>query len=177
MAHPIQVPRLGWSMEHGTFLGWLKEDGETVRAGEPLFRLEGDKAEQEIEAVEAGILHIAAWSPPAGAKVDVGATLGYLLAPGEAPPAAPAQLAPEIATSTAPQQVEAPPAPPAAARETASGASTPRARRAARERGVDWTRIAGTGRGGRVRERDVLAAAEMAGEEPAQGHDSEEKRA
>ena len=39
MAIPITIPRLGWNMEEGIFLGWLKADGEPVRAGEMLFRL------------------------------------------------------------------------------------------------------------------------------------------
>ena len=44
MAIEITVPRLGWTMEEGTFLGWLKQEGDYVRAGEPLFTLEGEKA-------------------------------------------------------------------------------------------------------------------------------------
>src|SRR5438093_331986 len=41
-AIPITVPRLGWNMEEGIFAGWLKQDGESVRAGEALFCLERD---------------------------------------------------------------------------------------------------------------------------------------
>ena len=40
MAHPIQIPRLGWSMEEGVFVEWLKADGESMEAGEILFVLE-----------------------------------------------------------------------------------------------------------------------------------------
>ena len=50
----ITVPRLGWSMEEGTFGQWLKRDGETVRPGDPLFVLEGEKAAQDIESLDAG---------------------------------------------------------------------------------------------------------------------------
>jgi Biotin-requiring enzyme len=61
MASEVTIPRLGWNMDEGIFVGWLKADGEPIKAGEPLFNLEGDKATQEIESLEAGILRI----PPA----------------------------------------------------------------------------------------------------------------
>src|SRR5688572_10749886 len=87
MAHEICVPRLGWSMEEGTFIRWLKPDGATVRAGEPLFELEGEKALQEIEAVDSGTLRIDPAGPAEGAIVPVGAVLGHLLEAGEQVPA------------------------------------------------------------------------------------------
>ena len=86
MAHQIVIPRLGWSMEEGTFVGWLKKDGDFVRRGDAIFELEGEKNVQEIESVEAGILHIPKGSPMAGSTVDVGALLGYLLHENESPP-------------------------------------------------------------------------------------------
>ena len=86
MPHPITVPRLGWSMEQGTFLGWKKKDGDFVRAGEVLFELEGEKAAQEIESLDSGILRIPASAPGEGTVVLVGALLGYLVAEGESLP-------------------------------------------------------------------------------------------
>ena len=80
----ILVPRLGWSMEEGAFVAWLKREGDFVRAGEPLFSIEGDKAVQEIEAIDSGILRIPANSPKPGATVRVGDLLGHLLAENEA---------------------------------------------------------------------------------------------
>src|SRR5262245_9768942 len=59
MAAPVVVPRLGWSMEEGTLLEWLKQDGDLVRPGEPLFVLESEKAAEQVEAIDGGILHIA----------------------------------------------------------------------------------------------------------------------
>ncbi|HBI44507.1 MAG TPA: dihydrolipoamide acyltransferase, partial [Planctomycetales bacterium] len=44
MAVEITIPRLGWNMEEGVFVGWLKQDGEPVKPGEALFTLEGEKA-------------------------------------------------------------------------------------------------------------------------------------
>ena len=52
MAIPITVPRLGWNMEQGVFVGWLKADGAAVRAGEPLFTLESEKATEDVEGFD-----------------------------------------------------------------------------------------------------------------------------
>jgi pyruvate dehydrogenase E2 component (dihydrolipoamide acetyltransferase) len=134
MAIPITVPRLGWSAEEGIFAGWLKEDGSTVRAGEALFALESDKANVDVECLDEGILRIAPDAPGQGDIVAVGVVIGYLVRPGEELPGG----------------QPTPPKP----RATAS----PRARRAARELGVDWTTLQGGGKTGRVRERDVRAA-------------------
>ena len=82
----------------GTFIRWLKDDGDVVRAGEPLFELEGDKAIQEIEAIDSGTLRIAADAPPPGSTVLVGALIGHLLADGEQ-----AASRPSRAIATAPR--------------------------------------------------------------------------
>src|SRR5438034_409442 len=86
MAMAITIPRLGWNMDQGVFVGWLKRDGEAIHAGDPLFTLEGEKATQEIEANDPGILRIDPTAPRAGDPVAVGAVIGYLLGPGEADP-------------------------------------------------------------------------------------------
>ena len=66
MAVEIRIPRLGWSMEEGTFAGWLKKPGDPVRPNEPLFTLEGEKATQEIESIGEGVLHLAPDGPRPG---------------------------------------------------------------------------------------------------------------
>ena len=68
----IVLPRLGWTMEHGVFMGWLKQPGESVKAGEPLFTIEGDKSVQEVEAIESGFVRIGANAPKVGDTVPVG---------------------------------------------------------------------------------------------------------
>lgn len=160
MAHEIKVPRLGWTMEEGTFLEWLKRDGDPVKPGEPLFILETDKATQEVEAVEGGLLRISPSGPKAGDTVAVGAVLGWLLAPGEAPPVKPpaekAGEPPRRPEGAAVEEREPLRALPAAGAQLP--AISPRAARRAAELGIDWTRLQGTGRGGRIRERDILAA-------------------
>jgi pyruvate dehydrogenase E2 component (dihydrolipoamide acetyltransferase) len=161
MAIEITVPRQGWTMEEGVFLGWLKSDGEEVRSGELLFRIEGDKAVQDVEAAASGVLRIAPGGPREGEAVKVGAVLGFLAAPGESldalrtpaamsPAASPAGLEPPGASPRGVTERE--PAP-----DRRRPACTPRARRAAARLGVDWTRLKGSGRNGRIRERDVVA--------------------
>lgn len=140
----ITVPRLGWSMEEGVFLEWLKRAGDTVHVGDLLYAMDSEKVAQDVESLDAGVLHIPADAPQPGEIVRVGQLLGYLLAAGESIPV------PEAAVTAAPvTKVAAPDTP----------VSTPRARRVARELDVDWTRVPGTGRGGRIREADVRGAA------------------
>ena len=166
MAIEITLPRLGWSMEEGIFQSWLKKEGEEVRSGEPLFILESDKAAQEVEATDSGILHIPSHAPQSGEVTKVGRVLGYLLGPGEQPPAASAVAlaVPEQTPPDAPaERVAPPPATVPASTENstpvASGETpaSPRARRAAKKRGVDLSRVEPGGAGGRIREQDVLA--------------------
>ena len=86
MAIPIKVPRLGWTMEEGVFIEWLKPEGATIAPGDPLFVLEGEKAAQEIESFDGGILRLPPDAPRPGQTLPVGAVLGYLLEPGETAP-------------------------------------------------------------------------------------------
>ena len=72
MAIPITVPRLGWNMEKGVFVGWLKPDGAAVRAGETIFTLESEKATEDIECLDDGTLRIPPNGPKAGDEVPVG---------------------------------------------------------------------------------------------------------
>jgi len=184
----ITIPRLGWSMEEGIFVGWHKQDGDAVKPGDVLFSLEGDKAIQEIECLDAGVLRIPPTAPEPGTTVSVGVVVGFIVQPGEtiAVDSEAAVVADELVAS---REGEAPaePQPRTNAREFGSaGASpsradlesrtndtggqaargtprtvaiSPRALRVARELDVDWTQLHGSGRTGRVRERDVRAAA------------------
>jgi pyruvate dehydrogenase E2 component (dihydrolipoamide acetyltransferase) len=155
----ITVPRLGWSMEEGTFSEWLKRDGDSVAAGDLLFVLENDKASQEVESLDSGVLHIPENAPKPGDKVTVGQLLGYLLAQGESVPAA------EVSRAVTPTITGTPSAPPALGPVSRSSSQpdvaviTPRARRLALELDVDWVRVPGTGRDGRIREVDIRNAA------------------
>jgi pyruvate dehydrogenase E2 component (dihydrolipoamide acetyltransferase) len=155
----ITIPRLGWSMEEGTFAGWLKQNGDQVSSGEPLFAVESDKVTMDVESLDNGILYLPPGAPEPGAIVVVGQRLGFLLAPGESPPETTDNQ--ESSADSLPKSVPVTSSPSVLAdTPTRDGRTpiTPRARRVAAELGVDLTRLRGSGRGGRIREVDVRAA-------------------
>jgi len=158
MPVPVTIPRLGWNMEEGTFIEWLKADGSSVCSGEALFRLEGDKATEEIESLDSGTLYIPANGPKPGERVAVGAVIGYLLNTDES------------AEEISPRSPDIMPVVKQIARESvhnecvnsrpnAAPAISPRARRLADRLGIDWSKVSGRGRTGRIRERDIAAMA------------------
>ena len=158
MAIEITIPRLGWSMEEATFACWLKHEGEKVAAGDPLFTVEGDKSLSEIESMDAGILRLLPDSPKTSDIVKVGQLIGYLVAEGET---LPANREPGPPAEAKPEAAEPAPTTVAPVKSTPSATvSTPRARRVSAELGVELARVAGSGKGGRIRERDVRSAAE-----------------
>jgi pyruvate dehydrogenase E2 component (dihydrolipoamide acetyltransferase) len=161
MAIPITIPRLGWNMDEGVFVAWLKPDGAVIRAGEPLFTLESDKATESVECLDDGILRMHPDGPQPGDTVPVGAVIGHVVQPGEGsiegePAPQLGAVTPVTAAETARAKQHTPPR-----NSTASHRprSSPRARRVARELGIDWMTLQGSGRTGRIRERDVRAAA------------------
>ena len=194
MAVEVMVPRLGWSMESGAFGQWLKQHGEAVAVGDPVFTIEGEKATEEVESLDAGLLHIRPGVAEPGVELTVGTVIGWLLAEGEEVPEAPPDPGAETAgaetaranagdgSGPKPDPGTAPPADEpcaavAAVAATASRgvradgrpASSPRARRVARELSVDWRLASGSGKGGRIRERDVRALAARRGDGLAPG--------
>jgi pyruvate dehydrogenase E2 component (dihydrolipoamide acetyltransferase) len=158
MPFEVVMPRLGWTMETGALGQWLKKEGERVEAGELLFTVEGDKATQEVEALDSGILRIPPDAPPPGKEVPVGTVLGYLLAPGEM-----ADSRWQMADSRSPMADSSHQPSAISQRPAASGQQpptiSPRARRVAGELGVDWSGLKGSGHTGRIVERDVRQAA------------------
>ncbi len=181
MAVDVVMPRLGWTMEEGTLVEWTRQDGDAVAAGEVIMLVESDKAVTEVESFDEGILRIPPDSPPPGTTVPIGTLLAFILQPGEEMPEGPSGSPPEAASSAPGPSGQAPAAPetaPAAApvparapvsprRGRRGPAISPRARRVAVELGIDWKRLSGSGRTGRIVERDVRAAAETASAAPA----------
>ncbi len=75
MSTPISIPKLGVSMSEGTLVEWLVADGATVQAGDPLYRIETDKVENEIEAPVSGVVRIAGVE---GETYEVGTQIGTI---------------------------------------------------------------------------------------------------
>jgi pyruvate dehydrogenase E2 component (dihydrolipoamide acetyltransferase) len=196
MAIEIIVPRQGWSSDEGVFAGWLQRDGATIRPGDALFSLEGEKATQDIESLDSGTLRILPGGPQVGDKVSVGMVIAYLAEAGEALPGPANHVNERQATDDAPaaspavrrlarqlgvavqhvtgtgksgritandvrlqQRTAAPADVPGAVTQRRGPAISPRARRVAAELGVAWGPLRGSGRTGRIRERDIRAAA------------------
>jgi len=158
MAISVVMPALEMAQENGKLLAWRKKEGECVRKGEPLLEIETDKAVVEVEAPDDGIL--AGVTAEVGAVIPVGETIAWLVAPGENPPAKAATAAPGARTASAGAQASA--AAPASAKTASAPASvqiSPKARRLAKELGVDYTQIRGTGPDGTITADDVQASA------------------
>jgi pyruvate dehydrogenase E2 component (dihydrolipoamide acetyltransferase) len=151
------VPKLSATMESATVLRWLKRAGQKVRMGEPLVELETDKAAIEVEAPADGTLE--SILAPEGTQLPIGAALGRLATSGAEPAASaakPAAAPPPAAPLLAAKKPAAAPAPiPAASSRIPA---SPLARRLAGHAGIALAQLTGTGPGGRIRKRDVLAA-------------------
>lgn len=156
MATEVIMPKVDMVMDTGTFVEWLKNEGDPVEKGEPIFIVLTDKANIEVEAPGSGVLAGLAAKPDD--VIPVTEVIAYILGPGESLPQKTA-AAPVAVATTAPQPAaaanEASPAP-----QTSNGTgkvrATPAARRMAAELGVDLAQIEGTGTNGRVHKANVL---------------------
>jgi pyruvate dehydrogenase E2 component (dihydrolipoamide acetyltransferase) len=170
MATEIIMPKVDMVMETGTFVEWLKKEGDQVNKGEPLFVILTDKATIECESPDNGILSGITAKPDD--VIPVTNIIGYILKPGEAlpkPPVPTSTPSPEISkspvnlssqsadASITPKPVEQPTSTPTLLR------ATPLARTIAREKGLDLTSIRGRGPRGRIYKSDVLDSINQAG--------------
>ena len=192
MATELTMPQMGYDMQEGTVLRWLKGEGDAVANGEPIAEIETDKAVVEFESYADGVLHRII--VPAGTTVPVGQPIAVVGgqdesievsagpsddtaedeadsapvedetddAPSAAIPMPPASttIAEEESSAKPAPDTEQPPAPAAPLR------ASPIARRIADERGIDISKVTGTGPGGRIVKDDVLAYEEPEPEEP-----------
>ncbi|MGC1373960.1 MAG: dihydrolipoamide acetyltransferase family protein [Candidatus Sulfotelmatobacter sp.] len=152
------MPALEMAQETGKLIAWRKKEGERVTKGEPLLEIETDKAVMEIEAPADGFL--AGISAQIGSDIPVGQTIGWIVAPGEQPPAA-GDSASAVPAARAKTESHAAPVQPAALNlsTSASPRLSPKARRLAKELSVDIAALRGSGPGGEILASDVQAAA------------------
>jgi pyruvate dehydrogenase E2 component (dihydrolipoamide acetyltransferase) len=162
MAMSVVMPALEMAQETGKLLAWRKKEGERVSKGEPLLEIETDKAVVEVEAPGDGIL--AGITADVGAVIPVGETIAWLVAPGEKPPAKSSATAAPAARATSGTAQHASAAVTAHEKQTAATLQiSPKARRLAKELGVDIARITGTGPDGTISSEDVQRAADSKG--------------
>jgi len=162
MAISVVMPALEMAQETGKLLAWRKKEGERVTKGEPLLEIETDKAVVEVEAPGDGTL--AGITAQVGAVVPVGETIAWLVGPGEKPPAKTTTATPAARASSGPGRAGAAAA--TQAMEQRVGAApqiSPKARRLAKELGVDIAPIRGTGPDRTITSEDVQRAADSKG--------------
>jgi pyruvate dehydrogenase E2 component (dihydrolipoamide acetyltransferase) len=171
----VVMPQMGVSVSEGTITKWLKQEGEQIAADEPLLEISTDKVDTEVPSPGEGVVQQILVQE--GETVDVGTKLAVIVPAGaEAPapeaPAVPAAEEPEpAAEEPAPEQAPPPPPPPAPepaappAEPATDGAGektfvSPVVARIASEHGVDVSQVPGSGRGGRVTKKDIVAFVE-----------------
>ncbi|HSC78568.1 MAG TPA: dihydrolipoamide acetyltransferase family protein, partial [Candidatus Acidoferrales bacterium] len=179
----VLMPQMGESIFEGTVTKWLKKPGDKVDRDEPLFEISTDKVDAEIPSPGAGVLKEIVVKE--GQTVPINTVVAVLedgggaaaaAAPAPAPPkeeAKPAKAeakpapAPPKKEEAKPAAAAPPPPPPSGAPVTDAAKlremgvrTSPLVRKMAKEQGIDLSRIAGTGAGGRVSKQDVLQAVE-----------------
>src|SRR5438552_832364 len=189
------MPQLGETVVEGTITKWLKHEGDTVERDEPLFEISTDKVDTEVPSPLAGkvlqILVPEGETVAVGAQLVMIETNGAGQAEAPAAPAPAAETPPPPEPKPMPEPEPAPPPPsptplpvpqpppapaPAASTHPAVAAAAPAAapqsqilsplvRRLADEHGIDLARVRGTGTGGRITKKDVLAFVESGGAE------------
>ena len=167
MAIEILMPALSPTMEEGTLAKWHVKEGDKVKSGQILAEIETDKATMEFEAVDEGTIgSILVAEGTAGVKVN--APIAVLIEDGESVPAAP-----KAAAAAAPVAAAAPGAAPPSAVATAAPMAAPKAagarvfasplaRRIAAEKGLDLSKVSGSGPHGRIVRTDVESAKPIA---------------
>jgi pyruvate dehydrogenase E2 component (dihydrolipoamide acetyltransferase) len=181
MATELTMPQMGFDMQEGTVVRWLKPEGAKVEKGEVIAEIETDKAVVEFQSYADGLLRrilvaeggtvpvgqaiavvgeadedisIVAPAPAAGGSVESEESNGAV-------PLLPANLPVDAPTGDEPMPEPAAGAPVEAVASSAPAAdvgrvrASPVARKIAEERGIDLTQIAGTGPGGRITREDV----------------------
>lgn len=176
----IEMPKLSDTMTEGTLAKWLIKEGDVISTGQAIADVETDKATMEMTSFFEGTVHKILAAP--GVKVPLSAPLAVVLEEGEEEPAnldeiiakataaaAPApkaeKPAPAAGSAVAAKKAASPgvrlPTAPGYVRRTTAGANevrvkaSPLARKIAEERGVDLSRLTGTGPGGRIVRADV----------------------
>ena len=156
MAHSIVMPNMGMYTVEGTLVAWLRPAGAEVMPGEPIAEIETEKANFEIQAPVAGILHPVA---EVGEKFAIEGVLGFILEQGELTPTQPRGDSPALISKNENDSQSQ-------AAHAASGGhesskeevrASPIARRLATQHAIDLTRVTGSGPGGRIVEADILS--------------------
>ena len=178
MAETVTMPKLGFDMAEGTLVRWVKGVGETVAKGEVLAEIETDKATLEVDSAYEGVMarHLVV----DGSVVPVGSAIALIAAPGEKVDEISSETAASVKApkeEKAAKTLESQPVPAPAVNIPQEGPAggrvlaSPLAKSMAREKGLDLSRIQGSGPGGRILKRDLEGTPKVASrtETPATG--------
>lgn len=164
MSTEVIMPKVDMDQDTGTLVEWLKQEGDTVKKGEPLFVILTSKATIEIEAPESGVLR--GVTAKKDDVIPVTEVIAYIVAPDEKfePPSAKVEqkkgideTASRIDESQLPEtktHLEA------VMGDSSQIRATPLARAIAKEKGLDLTNVSGRGPQGRIYKADVLSSLE-----------------
>ncbi len=156
MSTEFIMPKLGLTMEEGTILEWLVEDGAEITAGMPVLRIETDKVESDVESPASGRFHRLGIQ---GEAYPCGALIGYLLSDGEEILISKSPTGATPAVTASPTSSALPTsAPVSGGQRQGRQFASPNARRVAEELGIDIRTVIGTGPDGRVVSEDVEQA-------------------
>jgi len=168
----VVMPQMGVSVSEGTITKWLKQVGEEVQADESLLEISTDKVDTEVPAPATGVVSEILVSE--GETVEVGtllARIGGEVGASAPPPPAPATQEAADESEAAAQETAEPAAAPSAPAPAAGGNGkafvSPVVARIAGEHGIDPSQVPGTGTGGRVTKKDILAFIDQGGQAPA----------
>ena len=156
MAIEIILPKLTDTMEEGTLVSWLKQEGEEVNKDEPLLVVETDKANVDVVASASGILAKVLIEP--GATLPLGTVVGYIALPGETltelPSLSSSEATEEVTASSSDSIVQDRPA--SELRRAARLKASPAARKMARQHDIDLSQVTSSDPSGRITKDDVL---------------------
>jgi pyruvate dehydrogenase E2 component (dihydrolipoamide acetyltransferase) len=155
----VKMPRLGVTMQNGTVSEWLVEEGESVEKGDYLFELETEKSTLEIESQASGVLKKVII--PAGEEVPINTVIAIIADEGEEVDLSSYtnDTSASVETAATTEQLETPKEEkPQPQKQKRTGGILPRARKLAKELGVNIDNIVGTGKNGIVTEEDIRNA-------------------
>jgi 2-oxoglutarate dehydrogenase E2 component (dihydrolipoamide succinyltransferase) len=163
----VVMPQMGVSVSEGTVTRWLKNVGDAIAADETLLEISTDKVDTEVPSPGSGVLSEILVQE--GETVPVGTLLARIGAEtaGQPPPAVPEPPAPEPEPEPPAAAADPAPAPTPQAEPHGNGAAeshtfvSPVVARIAAEHGIDPSTVQGTGQGGRVTKKDILAFVEQ----------------
>jgi pyruvate dehydrogenase E2 component (dihydrolipoamide acetyltransferase) len=175
MAFSVVMPALEMAQETGKLLAWRKKEGDRVSKGEPLLEIETDKAVVEVEAPADGFL--TGIKAAEGDDIPVGQTIAWIVNAGEKPPAETNANAPTTRAGMQPSPAQTRRPAPVPANVSAIQAATspkisPKARRLAKQLGVDIALVKGTGPSGEILAQDVESASRAQGASDAAASDA-----